>query len=215
MLRHGAGCVVRLPVEEGLYNREMLDGFLGQTVIVVAGAVVLPGHVAEGPEEDLEAGDFLGEKDIAAGGGDQIVQPAIDRPRLLDEGRAGRGLERHQSFEIGGESVQLGQVDLSTGAASGGTFQDTADGADLADIAGADPANDGSAIGQEIDDTDAGQGDESLANGSVADAEALGQLLRDQVRPGPQSALEDIGEQGLDNGLAAQAVMTVQCSSIV
>ena len=57
--------------------------------------------------------------------------------------------------------------------------------------------DDGAAVGQQVDDADAGQGDQRLADGRVADAEALGQLLRDQVLPGAQPALEDVGQERL------------------
>jgi hypothetical protein len=41
----------------------------------------------------------------------------------------------------------------------------------------------------------------------VADAEALGQLLRYQVLPGAEPALEDVGQQRLHDRLAAQTVV--------
>ena len=37
-----------------------------------------PGDVAEGAEQDLQPAQFLGQEGVAARGGDQVVQPAID-----------------------------------------------------------------------------------------------------------------------------------------
>src|SRR5262249_17059537 len=96
------------------------------------------------------------------------------------------------------------------GAARGGTFEDATDLADLVDVSGADAPDDGTAVGQQVDDADAGQGDEGLADGRVADAEASGKLLGAQVLSGPVQAPERSSQQLLDDGLPAQAVITSQ-----
>ena len=44
-----------------------------------------------------------------------------------------------------------------------------------------------------------------FADGRMADAEAFRQFLRDQMRPGPQPAVDHVGQQGLDDGLPPQA----------
>src|SRR5207248_7504654 len=68
----------------------------------------------------------------------------------------------------------------------------------------------GPAVGQQVDDADAGQGDQRLADGRVADAEALGHVLGDEVGAGAEPALEDVGQEGLDDRLPAQAVIPPQ-----
>ena len=176
------------------------------------GRVLLPGHVAEGPEQDLQTTDFLSEKSVAAGVGDQVVQSAIDDAGLLDEARR---RARRLSRIAGGilrQRVQLGQVDAAAGPARGRALEDAADLVDLADFAGRDAADDGPAIGRQVDDADAGQRDECLADRRVADAEAIGQLLRDQVLPGPQPTVEDVGQQRLHDRLPAQTMIAFQAS---
>ena len=62
-------------------------GLLGQAVVVVAGGVVLPGHVAEDAEQRLEPADFLAQEGVAARVGDQVVQPAVHGAGLGDVAR--------------------------------------------------------------------------------------------------------------------------------
>ena len=69
-----------------------------------------------------------------------------------------------------------------------------------------DLAHDRAAVGQEIDDANSGQGDQCFADRSMADAIAPGKLLGDEAGAGPQLTLEHVGEQGLDDCLAAQAM---------
>ena len=73
-----------------------------------------------------------------------------------------------------------------------------------------DLADDGPAVGQEVDDADAGQRDQGLADRRVADPEAHGQLLGHQVRAGTEAALEDLGQQALHQRLAALTVVARQ-----
>jgi hypothetical protein len=94
--------------------------------------------------------------------------------------------------------------------ARGLAFQDAADLVDLADVTAGDPADDGAAIGQQVDKPGAGQLDERLADRRVTESEALGQFLRDQALTGAQPALKDLGQQRLDDELAALAVVTLE-----
>src|SRR5262249_47381743 len=102
------------------------------------------------------------------------------------------------------------EMDTATGASGRLALQDAANLADLANIPGRHRPNDGPAVGQQVDDADAAQGDERLADGRVTNAEAFGKFLRDQALSGPQFALEDVRQQRLDNGLATQAMIAVQ-----
>jgi len=171
---------------------------------------VLPGHVAEGPEQRLEPADLLGQEGVAARFGDQVVQPAVQGPGLLDEPVGGPRLRGHQPREAGRQGVQRTRVDAAAGRAGGLTLQDAADLADLVDLVRRDAPDDGPAVGQQVDDADAGQGDQGLADRGVAHPEPVGQLLGDQVLAGPQPAPEHVGQDGLDDGLAAQAVVALQ-----
>src|SRR5262249_51817598 len=65
-------------------------------------------------------------------------------------------------------------------------------------------------VRQQVDQADARQGDQGLADRSVTDAEALGQLLRDEVGAGAEPPLEDVADQRLHDGLAALAVVALQ-----
>src|SRR5262249_29827721 len=85
--------------------------------------------------------------------------------------------------------------------------------ADLVNLAAGDGPDDGAAVGQQIDDADAGEADEGFTDGRVADAEAGGQLLRNEVLAGAEASLEDVGKQRFDDDLTAQAVVTAQGGS--
>ena len=76
------------------------------------------------------------------------------------------------------------RLDAAAGGARRLALQGPAHLADFADIGGGDTANDGAAVGQQVDDADAGQGDQGLADRRMTDAEALGQFLRDKMRAG-------------------------------
>ena len=79
--------------------------------------------------------------------------------------------------------------------------------ADFADIAGGDLANNCAAVRIEIDDADAGELDERLADRRVADAEAFGELFGDEALAGAELAVKDFGQEGLGDGGAALAVI--------
>src|SRR5207237_2176905 len=114
---------------------------------------------------------------------------AVEGAGLGNEVGGGRGRDGHQAADALGERVQLGKVDAAAGAARRLALQHAADLADLVNVSLSNSANDGTAVGQQVDDADAAQGDEGLADGRVANAEALGQFLRDQALPGSQLAL--------------------------
>ena len=78
---------------------------------------------------------------------------------------------------------------------------------DLADLLAGDAADDRPAVGDEVEDADPGQGDQRLADGRVADAEARGQLLGDEVLAGPQGArLRQIAAAGAPAHQIARAI---------
>ena len=79
-------------------------GFLGEPVVVVPRfLVVLPGGVAEGPEEGLQAGQFADEEAITAGGGDRVVQAAVEDACLGDEPGAEGRFDLHLTLEAVGD----------------------------------------------------------------------------------------------------------------
>ena len=106
-----------------------------------------PGHVTEGPEQDLEAAQLRGQERVAAGVGDLVVEPAIDGPRPLDKARGGLVVVDQQLFEIGSQRMQPSQLDAATSQADGGAFQDFADLADFLHLPGRDAAHDCPAVG--------------------------------------------------------------------
>jgi hypothetical protein len=72
----------RVSGQQCLDNGQVLPGFLGQPVIIIAGLVVLPGHVPEGPKKNLQAAQLLGQEGIVARVSDQIVKAAVQVPGL-------------------------------------------------------------------------------------------------------------------------------------
>ncbi len=210
MAGHGAGGRPGVAGQQRLDDGQVLAAFLGEAVAVVAGLVALPGDVAEGAEEGLEPAQLLAQKGVAAGVGNEVVQPAVHGAGLGDESGGLPPADGLESLEVHCQGVQLGQLDPPAGGAGGLALEDPADLADLADLVRRDAADDGPAVGQQVDDADAGQRDERLADRRVADAEALGQLLGDEVLAGAKAPLEDIGEQGFHDRLAAQAVVAIQ-----
>ena len=56
-------------------------------MVIVARFIVFPRHIAEHPEQVLQPADLLRQKIVAAGVGDQVVQPAVHRTCLRDETR--------------------------------------------------------------------------------------------------------------------------------
>ena len=54
MRRHRLGGPFAVAGEQGLDNRQMLVAFLGDAVVIVAFFFLLPGDIAEGPEQRFE-----------------------------------------------------------------------------------------------------------------------------------------------------------------
>src|SRR5262249_8394060 len=86
---HGASGRAGVPLPQRLDDREVLVRLLVQPAKIVAFLVTLPGNVAERAEQRLEPAELLGKEVVAARGGNQVVQPAIDSAGLLDEARPG------------------------------------------------------------------------------------------------------------------------------
>ena len=112
-------------------------------------------------------------------------------------------------FRSHGQGVQRRQVDPAAGGARRLALQDAAHLTDFADLFQRDAADDGAAVGQQVDDADAGQGDQRLADGRVADAEPIRQFLRDEVGARSDPAVEHVGHQRLHDGLAAKTAANV------
>jgi len=209
MKRHRPGSGAGIARQQRLDNRQVLMRFFRQTPQVVALFVPQIRHVAKPAKENLEPAQFEGKKFVAARIGDQVVQPAIDLPGLVDEFR-GRGKpHRQESAELGRQLVQLGQIDAAASASRGFTFQRSPNLANLADILGRDVPHDGAAIGRQVNDADACQADQGLADRRVADAEAHGELLSDKMLAGAEPAVKYIGKKRLHNGLPTQAVFAL------
>jgi len=79
--RAGGGPAV--PLQQGLDDGEMFVGLLGEAVEVVAGLVLFPGHVTEGPKEDFQPADLVGQEGVAARVGGQVVQRAVRERALI------------------------------------------------------------------------------------------------------------------------------------
>ena len=87
---HGPGGLLWIASEQGLDDGEVFVGLLGQAVEVVAGLAVLPGHVAEGPEQ--------GRAELRAAAGTAGYQQRTERTperRTRRFGRRMRGRPRH------------------------------------------------------------------------------------------------------------------------
>ena len=90
MLGHRSACFLGIADTQGLDNRQMFAGLLSEPAIIVSGFVVFPGHVAEGPEQHLQAANFLGQKRIATRFGNGIVQPGVEAACFDDQFRPRR-----------------------------------------------------------------------------------------------------------------------------
>lgn len=203
MVGHGPGGTASVGGEECLDDGQMFLRFFMQAAVIIARFLALPGDVAERAEEGLEPAEFLSEKGIAARRGDEVVQAVIKGSGPGDEIGTRRRTETTQPAQVVGESMQFGQVDPPAGVAGSGAFEDSADLTDFLDVACADLSDNGAAIRLQVNDADAGQGDERFADRSVADAEALGELLGSQMGARPQASLKDVAQEGLDDGLTS------------
>ena len=105
---------------------------------------------------------------------------------------------------------QLDRVDPAAGRPHGLAFQGASDLADLADLDRGEPPDDRPAIGEQVDHPAPRQRHQRLADRRVAHPEALGQRLGDQVLPGPESAVDDVLQQRLDDRLPSQAMIALQ-----
>ncbi len=86
MLRHGPGRGPGVVGDQGAGNRQVLAALAGQPAIIAAGLVVRPRYIAEGPKQQLQPGQFPGQKIVAARAGHEVVQAAVEGSGLFDEG---------------------------------------------------------------------------------------------------------------------------------
>jgi hypothetical protein len=75
---------------------------------------------------------------------------------------------------------------------------------------GRDPPDNRPPVRQQVNQADAGEGDQRFADRCWTDAEPLRQILGDKMLSGLKSALEHIGQERLNNRLAPHPVMTLQ-----
>src|ERR1043166_6299295 len=85
MRRHRLCRRLAVAFQERFDDGKMLVPFLGDTMVVVALLVVLPGDISEGAEQRLEPAQLIGEIRVATRVGNEIVQAAIKNASLLDE----------------------------------------------------------------------------------------------------------------------------------
>ena len=147
MPRHGALRLIGVAGAKGLDDGEMFARLLRQPAKVVAGFVVLPGHVAKGAEQRLQPANLVSEERVAARFGDQVVQLGIEIAGLRNERRTGIANRRHPP-QVAGKTVELGQGNSTAGQARRLAFQHAAHLADFPDFLARHPADDGAAIGQ-------------------------------------------------------------------
>ena len=174
MLRHRAGRGPAIAGEQSSDNCQVLVGFAGQASEVVPRPGVGPRYIAKRSKQGLQPSQFAGQKRIVARGRDRIVQAAIDGPSPLDVFGVGMFRPLGKLLQVGGQLFQCLQVDPPTGPADGFAFENAADLADLADFLGGHLADNRAAIGQQVNDPTAGQGDQRLANWRMTDAKPLG-----------------------------------------
>jgi hypothetical protein len=129
------------------------------------------------------------------------TRSCVEGPRPDDGVRAEVGL-RLQRFDRRSEGVQLGRVDPAARGPHRLALQRPPHLAHVADVPGGHPADDRAAVREQIDQLDQG-----LADRGVADPEPVGQRLRDEPLAGRESALQDLGQDRADEGLAAQPVV--------
>lgn len=106
-----------------------------------------------------------------------------------------------------GQFFQLQRVDLAAGEFDRRALQRTADLTDFPDVGGGDASDDGPAIGGDVDDTDPFERDERFADRRGAHLKPLGQTTNDQSLPRLETSTEDVGQQTLDDDLAALTVV--------
>lgn len=210
MSGHGEGGDVRVACQESLDDGQVLAGLVGKATVVVACLVADVGDVAEGAKQDLQSPQFLGQELVATGMGDEVVQAGVYLASFLDEGGNAGGGPGLEPAQVVGNRVEIAEFDAATGVPGGLAFEEAANLANFADLTSGDGANDGAAVGDEIDDADAGEGDEGLADGGVADAEASSEGLGDEVLTGDEVALEDIGKERLHDGLPTKSVVALE-----
>ena len=183
--------------QERRHDRQMFGRLDSNAMIVVPRHFQVPGHVAERPEECLQPVQFLGQERIAARFANEIVQAVIELACLGHRARIGR---RGGEFaNLGGEGFHTRRIHSSRRAADRLTLQDPSHLAHLADRPGRDFPHHRAAIGQQVDDANAAQFDQCLANWRVADAEANRERVGHQPLARVQVTLEDIGQDSAND----------------
>src|SRR5262249_53065419 len=148
---HGAGRFPWLLRQQGLDDGEVFAGLFGKPMVIIAGLIALPGHVAESAKEDFQATDFFGQEDVGARIGDEVVKPTVNPSGLVDKTRR-TAAQRHQSSQLGSQTVEFSKAYPAARRARGLALQNAAHLTDFAHLTAADPAHDGATIGHEIND---------------------------------------------------------------
>jgi hypothetical protein len=192
MPRHRSRRAAAITGKQSLNNRQMFVSFLCKTMAVIAGSVMLPRHIAKRPEQHLQATDLVLQEAVPTRIRNAVVQATVHRASLVDETRT-RLNDSHEFPNVVGEGVQVRQTDATASSASRLTFEDAPHLANLADIASRNAANDGSAIGEQVNNADPGECDQRFADRRVTDAEARRQLLRRQALTRTELPVEHVG----------------------
>ena len=209
MFRHGDGRPLAVVRNQRLDNREVLVGFFLEAMEVVMALVVLPRKVAEGTKEHFQPTKFLGEKCVTARRSDHVVKSTVDCTCLINIARRQNVVRLDETYKIGSEFAEHGFVDPSASASNCFAFQSATNVTNLANLFRRNLANDRPAVGEKVDHTNPGEGDQRLANGGMAHAEAIGQCTSHKVLTRTKPAVKDVFEQTLDNRPPALTVVDI------
>ena len=120
--------------------------FGGQAMVIVARFRVVPGRVAKGPKQVLQAAEFVDQERIPTPAGDQVVKHAIGgsgfRDCLVLIGRTG-----DHGPQIGPQALELIAIDPPASQANRLALQGTTNLANLAHLLRGHPPHDGAAVG--------------------------------------------------------------------
>jgi hypothetical protein len=128
---------------------------------------------------------FFRQKTVAARLSNQVVKPAVHFAGLLNEAAARGRLHRHQTPQVAGQGMQFRKLNAPASRTGRLALQGATHLTDFTDLFLRNATDDGAAVGQQVDDADASQGNQRLADGRMADAEAFRQFLRHQMRAWP------------------------------
>src|SRR4051794_33407120 len=121
---------------------------------------------------------------------DDPVELLVERDLVLDGLVVGRAARLGLVADLA-EPRQLVAADAARGAVGGVRLDERADVVEVGEVGGVERADDRAAARLDVDEALAGEEDERLANGRARRAQAFGERLGPQPRPGRQRAGED------------------------